>query len=234
MLDVGSTPACRLCCRPTNCWFRVEFLSNEIRMTPLSQNAMVQSRYLIVQMIGSGDMGEIYLAVDQWSGSAVAIKRVVFGSDSALGTALEAEGKPLINLRHPVLPKVSAGFIEDGQYFLVMEHISGPDLATRLEESRKPFPVSWCMFWADQLLDALTYLHSHTPAIIHGDIKAANLKLTEENHVVLLDYGLAIQHPLTTAGGERRTDCYASIEQLKGTAATPSSDLYSFAATFYQ
>jgi serine/threonine-protein kinase len=195
---------------------------------------MVQNRYLIVQMIGSGGVGEVYLAVDQWSGNAVAVKRVVFGSDSALGTALEAEAKPLMNLRHPVLPKVNDGFIEDGQYFLVMEHMSGPDLATRLEESKKPFPVSWCMFWADQLLDAISYLHSHSPSIIHGDIKPANLKLTDENHIVLLDKGLVLQHPSTTADGERRSDPYASIEQVKGNALSPASDVYSFAATFYQ
>jgi hypothetical protein len=114
-----------------------------------------------------------------------------------------------------------------------MEHISGSDLATRLEESRKPFPLSWGMFWADQLLDALTYMHSQTPAIIHGDIKPANLKLTEENHLVLLDHGLATGQNLNAVDGERKLSPYASPEQVRGAPVTSASDIYSFAATFY-
>ncbi|MCV4698561.1 protein kinase, partial [Escherichia coli] len=47
------------------------------------------------------------------------------------------------------------------------------------------------MFWADQLLDALAYLHSHEPPIVHRDIKPQNLKLTDENHIILLDFGLS-------------------------------------------
>ena len=57
--------------------------------------------------------------------------------------------------------------------------------------AQKPFPLSWVLFWADQLLDALTYLHSHEPPIIHRDIKPQNLKLTDENHIILLDFGLS-------------------------------------------
>ena len=195
---------------------------------------MVQGRYLIVQMIGSGDSGEVYLAVDQWSGSAVTLKRTVFGSDTGLRDALEVRSKQLLNLRHPVLPKVNDSFVEDGQHFLAMEHISGPDLAIRLEEAKKPFPLSWCMFWADQLLDALTYLHSHTPAIIHGDIKPANLKLTDENHLVLLDQGLTGGRNVSELDGDRKASPYASIEQIRGMPMNAASDIYSFAATFYQ
>jgi len=194
---------------------------------------MVQGRYLIVQMIGSGETGEVYLAVDQGSGSAVMLKRTFFDENTGLKESLELRSKPLLSLRHPVLPKVIDSFVEDGQHFLVMEHISGSDLATRLEESRKPFPLSWGMFWADQLLDALTYMHSQTPAIIHGDIKPANLKLTEENHIVLLDHGLATGQNLNAVDGERKLSPYASPEQVRGAPVTSASDIYSFAATFY-
>lgn len=194
---------------------------------------MIRGRYLIVQEIGSGDTGEVYLAVDQGSGSAVMLKRTLFGEDDAIKGKLELRSKPLLSLRHPVLPKVIDSFIEDGQHFLLMEHISGPDLATRQEESRKPFPLSWCMFWADQLLDALTYMHSQTPAIVHGDIKPTNLKLTEENHIVLLDHGLAAEQDQNAADGERKPSPYASPEQVRGTPVSAASDIYSFAATFY-
>ena len=80
----------------------------------------------------------------------------------SLGGAFEREAKTLARLRHPVLPKVSDHFTEDGNQYLVMDHISGDDLSKRLESAKKPFPLNWVLFWADQLLDALNYLHSYT------------------------------------------------------------------------
>jgi eukaryotic-like serine/threonine-protein kinase len=210
-------------------------------MKPLSQNTMVQGRYLIVHMIGKGGMGEVYLAVDQRLGSAVALKRTVFTDDETLRAAFEREAKILGRLRHPVLPKVSDHFSENGDQFLVMEHIAGDDLSKRLEASGKPFPLSWVMFWADQLLDALAYLHSHEPPIIHRDIKPQNLKLTDDNHIVLLDFGLskdsvavASDQPMISASVVGYTPHFASMEQIRGTGTTARSDIYSFAATFYQ
>src|SRR6478672_9552105 len=160
-------------------------------MKQIAPNTMVQSRYLVVQAIGKGGMGEVYLAVDQRLGSAVALKRTKFEQDSPLMDAFEREARILARLRHPVLPKVSDHFADPDGQFLVMEHISGDDLDKRLSTANKPFPVSWVMFWADQLLDALNYLHSHEPPIIHRDIKPQNLKLTDENHIILLDFGLS-------------------------------------------
>jgi hypothetical protein len=160
-------------------------------MKQIPPNTLVQSRYLVVQPIGKGGMGEVYLAVDQRLGSAVALKRTKFDSDSTLGNAFEREARILARLRHPCLPKVIDHFIDGEGQFLVMEHISGDDLDKRLSTANKPFPLQWVMFWADQLLDALNYLHSHEPPIIHRDIKPQNLKLTDDNHIVLLDFGLS-------------------------------------------
>src|ERR1700741_4546484 len=102
-------------------------------MKPLAPNTMIQNRYLIVQLIGKGGMGEVYLAVDQRLGSAGALQRTFFPEDGALGNAFEREARILGRLRHPVLPKVIDHFGENGDQFLVMEHISGDDLAKRLE-----------------------------------------------------------------------------------------------------
>jgi serine/threonine protein kinase len=210
-------------------------------MKPLPQNSLVQNRYLVVQLIGKGGMGEVYLAVDQRLGSAVAIKRTVFREDEALGSAFEREAKILARLRHPVLPKVIDHFIETEGQFLVMEHISGDDLAKRLESAGKPFPLSWVMFWADQLLDALNYLHSHEPPIIHRDIKPQNLKLTDDNHVVLLDFGLSKDfdtnvksEPAGSGSVVGYSPHFASMEQVRGTGTDARSDLYSLSATLYQ
>ena len=214
-------------------------------MKPLAQNTLIQNRYLIVQLIGKGGMGEVYLAVDQRLGSAVAIKRTFFAGDEMLGNAFEREARVLARLRHPVLPKVSDHFTENDQQFLVMEHISGDDLSKRIESLQKPFPLSWVMFWADQLLDALSYLHSHEPPIIHRDIKPQNLKLTDENHVVLLDFGLSKSstgqtnlasgvHSGSTGSVVGYTPHYAPMEQIRGIGTSPKSDLYSLSATLYQ
>lgn len=216
-------------------------------MKPLAQNTMIQNRYLIIQMIGKGGMGEVYLSVDQRLGSAVALKRTFFAGDEMLGNAFEREARILARMRHPVLPKVSDHFSEGEEQYLVMEHISGDDLAKRLEVAQKPFPLSWVMFWADQLLDALSYLHSHEPPIIHRDIKPQNLKLTDENHIILLDFGLSKSSTGNTNAGVGRsgssgstgsvvgyTPHYAPMEQIRGIGTNQRSDLYSLSATLYQ
>src|SRR3982751_1616200 len=211
-------------------------------MKALAQNTLIQNRYLVVHLIGKGGMGEVYLAVDQRLGSAVALKRTFFAGDEMLGTAFEREARILARMRHPALPKVSDHFTENQEQYLVMEHISGDDLAKRLEAAQKPFPISWVLFWADQLLDALSYLHSHEPSIIHRDIKPQNLKLTDENHIVLLDFGLSKNstgQTITSGTGSTGsvvgyTPHYAPMEQIRGTGTGPRSDLYSLSATLYQ
>jgi serine/threonine protein kinase len=209
-------------------------------MKQLAPNTMIGSRYLVVQSIGKGGMGEVYLAVDQRLGSAVALKRTNFDADSTLGNAFEREARILARLRHPVLPKVIDHFVEGEGQFLVMEHISGDDLGKRLENANKPFPLSWVMFWADQLLDALNYLHSHEPPIIHRDIKPQNLKLTDENHIILLDFGLSkdfdtgSKEAPATGSVVGYSPHFASMEQVRGTGTDARSDIYSLSATLYQ
>ncbi|MEP7213698.1 MAG: protein kinase [Acidobacteriota bacterium] len=211
-------------------------------MKPLAQNSLIQNRYLIVQLIGKGGMGEVYLAVDQRLGSAVALKRTYFAGDEMLGNAFEREARTLARMRHPVLPKVSDHFGEGEEQYLVMEHISGDDLSKRLESAQKPFPISWVLFWADQLLDALSYLHSHEPPIIHRDIKPQNLKLTDENNIILLDFGLSktstgmtnISQSGSTGSVVGYTPHYAPMEQIRGIGTSAKSDLYSLSATLYQ
>ena len=105
-------------------------------MKALAPNTLIQNRYLIVHLIGKGGMGEVYLAVDQRLGSAIALKRTLFADDEMLGNAFEREARTLARLRHPVLPKVSDHFTEDSGQYLVMEHIAGDDLCKRLEAAQ--------------------------------------------------------------------------------------------------
>jgi serine/threonine protein kinase len=208
-------------------------------MKPLAANSLLQNRYLIIHHIGKGGMGEVYLAVDQRLGNPVALKRTVFRDDAMMWDAFEREARILARLRHPVLPKVSDHFSEMEEQYLVMEYISGDDLSKRLEAAKKPFPLQWVLYWADELLDALNYLHTHEPPIIHRDIKPQNLKLTNDNHVVLLDFGLAkssvAKKSLSSSGSlVGYTPHYAPIEQVRGAGTNPRSDIYSLSSTLYQ
>ena len=125
--------------------------------------------------------------------------------------------------------------------FLVMQYIPGKDLeqllADRKTQGQGVFVSSQVLRWADQLLDALEYLHSQKPPIIHRDIKPQNLKLTPRGEVILLDFGLAkgiVTHQSQASQSIRGyTPNYASLEQIRGTGTDARSDIYSIGATIY-
>jgi serine/threonine protein kinase len=199
---------------------------------------LLQQRYRIEKQIGQGGMGAVYVATDERFGSIVAIKETLFMDDN-YRKAIEREARLLNSLKHVALPRVTDHFIEENEQFLVMEYISGEDLHHTLEESGRPFPVDQVMKWADQLLDALDFLHNQVNPVIHRDIKPQNLKVTPNGQIILLDFGLAKGNP-TDAGNQTAAKSifgysrnYASLEQIQGTGTDPRSDLYSLAATLY-
>lgn len=204
----------------------------------IEPGTLLQNRYLLTEQIGQGGMGAVYVATDQRFGSTVAVKETFF-DDPNLRKAFEREARLLNSLRHSALPRVSDHFVEDDGQFLVMEFIAGDDLSSLLEKQGGPFPVDRAVGWAEQLLDALEYLHDQNPPIIHRDIKPQNLKLTERDHIILLDFGLAKGAPsnlsrVTNTGsvfGYSRS--YAPLEQIQGAGTDTRSDLYSLAATLY-
>ncbi len=202
----------------------------------IEAGTMLQNRYRVEQKIGQGGMGAVYIATDERFGSKVAIKETFF-SDEKFGKAFEREARLLNNLKHPALPHVSDHFADDNGQFLVMEFIDGEDLTEMLDKRGSAFLLSDVMNWADQLLDALDYLHKQ--GIVHRDIKPQNLKLNARGQIILLDFGLAKGNPTdahnTTATksvfGYSRN--YASLEQIQGTGTDPRSDLYALSATLY-
>ena len=204
----------------------------------IQPGTLLQNRYRVAEQIGKGGMGEVFIANDERFQSTVAIKRN-FSNDPEMSKAFRREARLLNHLRHAALPKVSDHFIEDGGHFLVMEFIEGSDLAELMKQRKVPFPLTDVLRWADELLDALDYLHTQEPPVVHRDIKPPNIKLTSRGKIVLLDFGLAKGAPSQTAAGSTASSVhgfslnFAPLEQMEGSGTGPRSDLYSLAATLY-
>jgi serine/threonine protein kinase len=206
----------------------------------LAPNTLLQGRYLVMRLLGQGGMGAVYQATDRKFGNAVALKET-FYNDLQLRKAFSHEARLLNRLRHAALPVVTDYFAIGERQFLVMQYIPGKDLeqllADRKAQGQGLFASSQVLRWADQLLDALEYLHSQKPPIIHRDIKPQNLKLTPRGEVILLDFGLAkgiVTHQSQVSQSIRGyTPNYASLEQIRGTGTDARSDLYSIGATMY-
>lgn len=156
----------------------------------LTPNTTLQGRYRVVRQLGRGGMGTVYEAKALRLNATVALKETHF-EDERLRKQFEREAQLLANLRHPALPRVIDHFDESDGLYLVMDFVEGDDLWEMLKKRVEPFPVADVLKWAGQLLDALQYLHTQSPPVIHRDIKPQNLKLAEDGRLILLDFGLA-------------------------------------------
>jgi len=203
----------------------------------LTPGTILQGRYRVVRQLARGGMGTVYEALDERLDATVALKETSFG-DEGLRRQFEREARLLARLSHPALPRVSDHFTEGTGQFLVMQFVEGPDIEEmRREREGGSFPSAQVLAWADQLLDALDYLHTQEPAVIHRDIKPQNLKLGARGQVILLDFGLAKGYSTQTtplaASVVGYTPAYAPLEQIQGAGTDARSDLYSLAATLY-
>ena len=212
-----------------------QFTETKSLLTP---DTILQSRYRILQHLGNGGMGAVYEAVDLRLGHTVALKQTLT-SDEELWKQFEREARLMARLNHPVLPCVSDYFTEGNRAFFVMQFIEGDDLARILAQQPGPLPRNVVVAWADQLLDALIYLHSRDRQIIHRDIKPHNLKISSEGRIVLLDFGLAKSQPKDSNDSDSclslvgYTPRYAPLEQIQDLGTSPRSDIYALGATLY-
>jgi len=202
----------------------------------LATDTILQNRYRVVGPLGRGGMGAVYEAFDERLSRTVALKETLVETEE-LRRAFGREARLLANLRHPALPRVLDHFEEAGGLFVVMEFIPGDDLGRMLELGRAFAPAE-VLRWAEQLLDALEYLHGLDPPVLHRDIKPSNLKLVSAGHVVLLDFGLAkgSAEQMTGTGVTSLlgySPVYSPLEQMQGTGTDERSDLYSLGATLY-
>jgi serine/threonine protein kinase len=204
----------------------------------LAPGTVLQNRYVVVRQLGKGGMGAVYEATDSRLDATVAIKEA-FSSDARLRKQFEQEARLLARLHHPALPRVTDYFSEGERVFLVMQFITGHDLAEIIAQQPGPLPRNTVIAWADQLLDALIYLHTRERQIIHRDIKPHNLKLTADGRIALLDFGLAkadsgasTANSMSSVFGFTRR--YSPPEQMKDQGTSPQSDIYALGATLYQ
>ena len=150
------------------------------------------------------------------------------------------EASILAQLDHPSLPKVSDFFSENGRDYLVMDFVTGKDLRQLLQANEGPLAEEDILVWATQIIDALAYLHRQDPPVLHRDIKPANIKLTLDNRIKLVDFGLVKlmatddERTITVVQG-RGTALYTPLEQYGGDGGHTDvrSDIYALGATFY-
>src|ERR1044072_9466049 len=204
----------------------------------LTADTLLQNRYRILRLLGQGGMGAVYEALDERLDTTVALKETLF-ADERLRKQFEREARLLARMHHPALPRVSDHFAEGDGQFLVMQFIPGDDLSQMMARQQRPFPPDQVLTWGDQLLDALDYLHTQDPQIIHRDIKPQNLKLTGRGQIILLDFGLAkgqtagVSLVTTSACIFGYTPNYAPLEQIQGLGTDARSDIYALSATLY-
>lgn len=215
----------------------------------LEPGQLLRDRYLVKEIIGRGGMGSIYLAEDtRLAGRLCALKEVQHDQSLPDPTRQQArdqfrqEASVLARLDHPNLPKVSDFFSDEDQDFLVMDFVPGKDLKAFMEAQREQggfLQPQEVRQWADQIADALSYLHRQDPPVIHRDIKPSNLKLTPDGLIKLVDFGLVKQmapdEVTVTVIQGRGTALYTPLEQYGGDTGhtDPRSDIYAMAATLY-
>ena len=201
----------------------------------LSAGTILENRYRSDALLGEGGMGAVYRASDQRLRQYVAIKENRMASPAS-ARQFEREALMMARLRHPNLPRVSDHFVlPDGAQYLIMDYVEGEDLGQILQRAGA-LDEARAVAWIDQVCDALVYLHSQVPPIIHRDIKPGNIKITPQGRVFLVDFGIAKigeARERTRTGALGVTPGYSPPEQHGSGGTDARSDIYALAATLY-
>jgi Tol biopolymer transport system component len=204
--------------------------------------------YEVESLLGAGGMGEVHRARDTKLGRPVAIKILPphLAGDPERIARFEREARALAALNHPRIATLYGLEEYDGRHLLIMELVEGDTLAERLQPG--PLRVEAVVGIGLQIADALEA--AHEKGIVHRDLKPANIKVTADEAVKVLDFGLAkaldapaaanvTQSPTlsmmaTQAGVILGTAAYMSPEQARGLAADHRSDIFSFGVVLFE
>ena len=216
----------------------------------LEAHTLLKDRYKIAGPIGQGGMGAVYRAEDiLLTGRVCAVKEITPDPDllpeilQQLQDQFRQEASILARLDHPNLPKVSDHFTQNGREYLVMDFVPGQnmhEIINQTQSQQSYLPQNQVLDWADQLCDALSYLHTQNPPILHRDIKPSNIKVTPSGLLKLVDFGLVKiltsdeARTVTVVQGQG-TAAYTPLEQYGGDDAHTDirSDVYALGATLY-
>lgn len=211
-------------------------------MTPDPPNGRrIYGDYEIETMIGKGSIGKVYLARHRRIGRRAAVKVIDpdqrFEDDQdrdEFYRRLQREAELCGSLQHPnIVTLYEAGYEGDVVSFLATEYVAGESLQSRLRRTR-PLPLPEALSIAADILRGLSYAHDH--GVIHRDIKPANILISNEGHTKITDFGIArpLDSSLTGVNSLLGTPNYMSPEQVKSTAVTPRSDLFSAGVVMYE
>ena len=201
---------------------------------------ILHGNYRIERVLGSGGFGHVYLALNLANNQPCALKEYLVTGASGQ-EQLQHEARVLSQLHHPNLPAFSDAFIERGRYYIALSYIEGNDLTDLIRVIRQRnevIPIPQILNWILAVCDAVMFLHSQHPTVIHRDIKPDNIRITSNGTTVLVDLGNA----KATADGSRTlffirhqgTPGYAPPEQYPGGTGTDArSDIYAIGGTLY-
>jgi serine/threonine-protein kinase len=192
-------------------------------------------KYRIVGQLGRGGAGVVYKAVDETLHRDVAVKTLNPDlANTEVMTRFRAEATILARLNHPQIATIFELFRADGDLLMVMEFVRGESL-DKLSERLGALPPDRTAYIIDQILSALE--HAHRAGVVHRDVKPANVMVTDEGSVKIMDFGIA-----RVLGAEQKTvdfrlmgtPAYMSPEQVLGEEVDGRSDLYSVGVLFYR
>jgi serine/threonine protein kinase len=197
-------------------------------------------RFRIEQELGRGGMGVVYLAQDTNLDRPVAIKSLPpqIAENTELLSRLRREAKILASLNHPNIATIHEELQQEGVGYLVLEYIAGDTLADRM--SRGALILEEALSIGLQVAEALSAAHSQS--VIHRDLKPSNIKITPDNNVKVLDFGIAKavtpekpdeESSLTKTGKIIGTPAYMSPEQVRAEPVDYRSDIWSFGCVLY-
>jgi hypothetical protein len=191
--------------------------------------------YEVLGVLGAGGMGKVYKVRNVISDRVEAMKVLLANltSQKELADRFLREIKLLASLNHPNIAALNTAMTLDNQLIMMMEYVDGTTLATRLQQGT--IPPAEAVNYSTQLLSALSYAHKLN--VIHRDVKPANMMLTREGVVKLMDFGIARpnnEQGMTVTGTTLGSLNYMSPEQVRGEAVDQRSDLYSMGVSIYE
>ncbi len=211
------------------------------RSSQLVPGYLLKQRYRIITRLGNGGFGAVYKAQDEQFGNRpVAVKEMNRGGLTPLeiagaADAFKREALLLAKLKHPSLPGIYDHFTEAGRWYLVMDYIEGETLEARFDRLGR-LRVEEVLQIGMQLCEVLGYLHRCQPPVIFRDVKPANIIVSPQGRIYLIDFGLArLFDPAQSKNSSPfGSPGYAAPEQYDSPQTTVRADIYSLGATLHQ